>query len=195
LENSKTIVIKISILLLVILSIILLLNNYFKPEYHDQVIDLERIGKVKLDKDILSLKDFQPTIGIVNRYYKSPDYIDNFSMIYNSTLVSVILFKSREEALEHYAFIKEKWLSTIQYESISGPNDMYCLSKVKRLRDENFAGLVKSNSYFSEVIFVKNNLFVSVDSSSGDKTGSNKQIVIDLFADYLEKLASEENKL
>jgi hypothetical protein len=150
-------VIKIGLLLLVIL-IIMLLYNHFKPEYYEQVVDVGRIENVRLIRDISTLEDFKPEgINILPKYYSSTNYLDTLEAmhLHTRTTAHISLCPSREKAAEDYTFYKNTIHIPIQYERIIGPNDAICMTKSERTRDEDFTGLIKENGFYSHVLFVK----------------------------------------
>lgn len=206
--NSRKIDVKTIVILLVsfcLISVIVLVYNFFKNEYYDQVINLERIERIKLEGDIATIRDFQPEGMKVEWKHHDLDWKGNPLPFYETLLIehestcskaSIELYRSREEAAKDFSITKNSVFNRPQTEKKINSNDTYYISKVARLRDSDFGGFFKTNQYHSEVIFLKNNLVVSIYSYNyNDNTGSSKQIMIDTVSDYLEKLAAKEKTL
>ncbi|WP_421072816.1 hypothetical protein [Pelotomaculum propionicicum] len=168
-------------------------------------MDLERIEKIEITEDLPTIWDFQQE-GMTFDWSRAPELdfkggpTEHLEFLTSShrlsrTNVRMTLYKDREKAAEGYLFYKNFNHNRTQFEKVINANDAYCISKVKRMREEDLAGLVKMNQYLSEVVFVKNNLVVSIYSYYDDNTGSDKQVVIDIVADYLEKKAAKEKTL
>lgn len=202
-ENNKINTYKKYGLLVVCLAVVIIpLYLFFGNEYYYQAVDLERIERIKLTEDLTTIRDFQPE-GMVINWRPSPETdwqgqttVDTEFIsarhVPSNTNVYMVLYKSREKAVQGYISHKNIEFNRPQYEKKINPNDAYFISKVKRLREAHTAGLFKSNQYISGVVIIKNNLIVEIFSSY-DETGSQKQVVIDIITDYLEKKAAKEN--
>ena len=175
----------------------IILDQFYFDEYYKQAVNLDRVKMVKLHGDIDTIKDFRPK-GLVDwkgasRYFRESVEVMNAA---TGTHIKIYLAYTREEAINSYDGRKESIskMTRIQSEERIGPHEAYCLSRVLRLRDSDFANLLKTNKYFSQVLFIKNNLVVYIDSSKYyDKTGISKQKMIDTIAEYLESKAAKES--
>lgn len=108
--------------------------------------------------------------------------------------IYITLYRNREDAKKGFSIDKDKSINRPQVEIKNNINDMIFVSKVSRLRDSDFGGIFKTNQYHSEVIILKNNMVISIYCFAyNDNTGSSKQALIDITADYLEKCAAKEN--
>ena len=189
-------------LVICLAAVILPLYLFFKNDYYYQYVDLKRIEKIELAEDITTIRDFQPE-GMKVKWSRSEvdfrgepaKFIEMLTTRHNPSETNVLmtLYRDREKAAQGYISQKNKKFNRTQAEKTVNPSEKYFISKVRRLREAHFAGLVKTNQYHSEVVFVKNNLVVTIYSFNyNDNTGSSKQAVIDIIADYLEKKAAEE---
>lgn len=203
--KSKKPDIKIILIFILLTCLTLVSYNFFRNEYYAQMVDLKCLEKIELVEDITTIQDFRPEgINVDWKHHeidwqgKPSDLLETLSITHapSKTNVFINLYRNRERAAQGYIFRKNSPLFRIQTEKIVSPNDAYCISKVVRLREEDLGYLTKTNEYYSEIVFVKNNLLVSIYSYNYyDKSGSSKQIIIDIIADYLEKYASKKKTL
>lgn len=170
-------------LLAVSISFYLVIDQLFIDDYYKQIVDLERVSKIVLPLDINTVKDFH-----MEGAYIWESESNNFREILNiadlgrHTNAMIHIAFTKEDAMKFYHGLKGD--IPIQSKKQNGPYDQYYITKVKRLRASDFGNLFKVDIYFSKLVFVKNNLVVSINS--GGKTGSDKQRLIDAIAYYLE---------
>lgn len=106
-----------------------------------------------------------------------------------TTMADVHLFFDKNGTQGYYLRMKDyhKDSLRIQYEKEIGPNDAYCVYKMKRLT--NYFGF-KTFKYSSRLIFIKGNMVVGISTVSGraSQIKSSNQQMLDMLTTYLGEL-------